>query len=153
RSYVYFHILFFFVAISEIALLITFFTFLVKSYFFAFGLAVVFLTFFAYFILRIYFQTKKPELFKEIKNQYISTCKTLINYQEGIPEHHIALANACCRFADCLHAREYSIHRVPKWWNTLSIKMEKFSCWWHWEDVHRMKELFLHAVVEENIKL
>ena len=147
------HLLFLFIASLEIVLLITFFTFLVKSYYFAFGLAVAFLTFFAYFILKIYFQTKKPELFTEIEKHYLSTSKTLLNYQEGIPEHHIALANACCRFADSLHCREYAIHRFPKWSIALSGWMKNSAAGGTGKNVHRMKELFLHEMVEENIKL
>lgn len=153
KIHVNLHLLFFLLAVAEVVFLISSFTFLIQSYFFAFGLATIFLTLFAYFILKIYFQTKKFELFKEIKKQYVATCKTLLNYQEGIPEHHIALANACCSFADSLHCKEYSIYWMPKWSSALANWIEKFSCWWHWEDVHRMKELFLHAVVEENIKL
>lgn len=153
RSYVHFHLFFFILALSESVFLITFFSYLVKSYLFAMGLSMIFITFFAYFILKIYFQAKKSELFKEIKKHYISTCKTILNYQDGIPEHHIALANASCRFADSLHCREYAIHRFPKWMKKISPWLEKYSCWWHWEDVQRMKEMFLLTVVEENIKL
>ena len=31
--------------------------------------------------------------------------------------------------------------------------MEHFSGWWHWEDLHRMRELLLQEAIEELLKL
>lgn len=154
KSYVFFHLFFILIGITEFFLLITFFTFLVESSIFAFGLGFVFLTFFAFFILRIYFQAKKSEQIREIKNQYLAFCKNFLNYQEsGLPEHHIALANACCKFADNLHCKEYQFYKLPRWLNFFPLQMEKFSCWCHWQDVHHLQEALLLTSVEENIKL
>lgn len=153
KSFVTFNIAYLTLGFVEIFLLVIFFAFLAKSAILAFSLAFVFLTFFSYFILRVYFQSKKPEQLIEIREKFIRSCKALLNYQEGIPEHHIALSKACCRFADSLHGREYDFYTVPKWLNTYQMPIEKFSCWWHWNDIHRMKEMLLMASVEENIKL
>lgn len=153
KSYVFFNMIFFTLGIVELFVILTFFTFIAKSAILAVCLAIVFLTFFSYFILRVYYQTKKPEQYKEIRDRYITACKSLFKYQEGCPEHHISLANACCKLADALHGKEYTFYKLPRWLNDLHPHVEKFSCWWHWHDVHRLKELLLITSVEENIKL
>lgn len=153
KSYVAFNIAFLTIGFTEIFLLVIFFAFLAKSSILAFSLAFVFLTFFSYFILRVYYQSKKPEQLIEIRDKFLRSCKALLNYQEGVSEHHIALSKACTRFADSLHGREYDFYELPTWFPKLDFSIEKFSCWWHWSDIHRMKEMLLIASVEENIKL
>jgi tetratricopeptide (TPR) repeat protein len=153
KSYVFFNLFFFLLGMVELVLIVTFFTFIAKSAILALCLAIVFLTFFSYFILKVYYQTKKPEQLLEAKERYLSACKNLLNHQEGRPEHHIALANACCKLADSLHNREYMMYQLPRWLNPLQLSLEKFSCWWHWQDIHNFKELLLMTAVDENIKL
>jgi len=137
----------------ETLLLLMFFTFLAQSLMLALMLAVFFFSCFAFFTLRLYFQTKKPEQLKEIKERYIVACKGLINYQESSPEHHVALASACCKLANRLHGREYTYYSAPAWLSAIAPAMEKFSCWCHWQDLHLMKELLLEASVNEHLKL
>lgn len=153
KGYAAFNIIFISICIAEILLLTTFFTLFSQSLLLALILATVFFTFFSYFTLRLYFQTKKPEQLKEIKERYMSACKSLINYQEGNAEHHIALANACCKLANRLHAREYAYYNPPGLFKSFAPFLEKFSCWCHWQDLHFMKELLLQASVEEHLKL
>ena len=76
----------------EIILLLAFLPFIMRSSFFAFSLAGVFLTFFSFFILKIYFQAKKSEQEELFVESYGRGCRSLIGFREGIPEHHIALA-------------------------------------------------------------
>ena len=137
---------------SEVIVLAAFFVTLVQSLVLALSLSIVFFTFFAYFTLRIYFQTKKPEQFQEIKDRYLAACKDLLNYQEESEDHYNALANACCKFANRLHAREYDYYSVPGWLSFLSPLMERVSCWWHWQDIYFMKEKMLEEAVNEHIK-
>src|ERR1700722_3653256 len=59
KSYLLFNVLFLSMGFLELILFISFFLFLAKSFILAISLALVFLTFFSYFILRVYFQTKK----------------------------------------------------------------------------------------------
>lgn len=153
RRYAVFNLLFFLLCGGEVILLVMFFTFFAQSLMLALMLAIVFFSCFAYFTLRLYFQTKKPEQLKEIKERYIAACKGIINYQESSPEHHIALANACCKLANRLHGREYSYYAAFAWLSFIAPSVEKFSCWCHWEDLHYMKELLLQASVDEHLKL
>lgn len=153
RKHAAFNMFFISLCAIEISLLLMFFTFFTQSLLLALMLAVVFFTCFAYFTLRLYFQTKKPEQLNEIKDRYIAACKGLINYQESSPEHHIALASACCKLANRLHGREYSYYAIPSWLSVIAPFMEKFSCWCHWQDLHLMKELLLQTSVDEHLKL
>lgn len=152
RSYVFFSVLFFAAGLVEIILLLFLFTFLIHSSLLTFILAALFFTFFSYFIIRLYFLTKKPEQFHEFRDHYIAACSELIHYQEGIPEHHLARANACYLFAAALQGKEYHLY-PPRWMGFAVHSMESFSHWWHWYDFHKMKELFLQASVNEHISL
>jgi hypothetical protein len=147
-----FNLFFVFLCTIEVVIMAVFFVSLAQSLVLALSLSIVFFTFFAYFTLRIYFQTKKPEQFQEIKDRYLATCKDLLNYQEGIEDHYNALANACCKFANRLHAREYNYYKPHPWFSFLSPMMERISCWWHWQDVYFMKEQMLEQAVSEHIK-
>ncbi len=153
KSYVFFNMLFLSLGTLEFVLMISFFTFLAQSAILAFSLGLFFLTFFSYFTLKIYYQTKKAEQYKEVIQRYLRSCKGVLNYQEGCTEYHIALANACSKLADHLHGRESSFYQLPQWLKFLNPYVEKFSFWWHWQDIHRIKELLLILTVEENIRL
>jgi hypothetical protein len=152
RKHAAFNVFFISICTIEVVVLATFFVVLAQSFVLALSLSIVFFTFFAYFTLRIYFQTKKPEQFHEIKERYLATCKDLLNYQEGIEDHYNALANACCKFANRLHGREYNYYQPHNWFAFLTPLMEKISCWCHWEDVYYMKEKMLEEAVNEHIK-
>jgi len=153
KKFVLFHAFFVILGITELTLIIFFLTEIVQSALLAFALGLLFLTFFSYFIIKLYLETKKPELLQEIKELFLNSCKELISYKEEIPEHHLALANACTRFATVLHGKEQTYYRFPKWLDFLDPTMEKFGVFCHWHDIHYMRELLLLTSVEEHIKL
>jgi tetratricopeptide (TPR) repeat protein len=153
KAYVLFNVSFLLLGCTELFLLAIFFAFLAKSAVLAFSLAAVFLTFFSYFILRVYYQSKKPEQLKEFKETFLRTSKGFLNYQEGLAEHHVAISKACCRFAENLEGREYGFYSVPPWLERFPLKADIFSCWWHWHDIHRLREMMLKASVDENVQL
>lgn len=104
-------------------------------------------------MLRLYLSAKKPDQLLDLVDAYLSRCKEVLRYQEGIPEHHIALANAAHKLAHHLHEKEYSYYSPPFFLKSLASTLEKFSCFCHWKDLHRMKELLLLAAIEEHIKV
>lgn len=152
KRYTAFNVFFLVLCTAEVVALVCLFAFLVQSLVLALSLALVFFTFFAYFTLKIYFQAKRPEQFLSVKERYLNIYKGLIQYQEGSPEHYNSLANACCKFANRLHAREYNYYAPPAFLKFLAPTMERISCWLHWQDVHLMKEQMLNEAVEEHIK-
>jgi hypothetical protein len=153
KSYVLFNLFFCSLITIEIAYFFIHITALLQSFILAIHLSLIFVTFFSYFTLRLYFQTRTTERYLTLKQDFIKACKNYLNYQEDVPEHHITLANACCRLAAELHGKEYQVYPLPSWFDFLSPSIEKLSCWFHWKDVHFVKETLLQASVEEYIKL
>lgn len=153
RSYVTFNTLYLSLALIELVLLIIFFTFLAKSAILALSLAIVFLTFFSYFVLRMYLQAKKSDQFLALLHNFVNACKNQMSYQEGRSEHHHAIAKSCCNLADALHGRENEFYSPFQRLTIIKPYLQKFSCWCHWEDVFKMKELLLQYAVEEHIKM
>lgn len=153
KRYVAVHMTFLGVAAIELVALVIFFTFLAKSSMLAASLAAVFLTLFSYFMVRLYLNARKPEQLLGLRDRFLATCKEALHYQEGIAEHHLALANAACRMAAALHDREYRCYCPPLWADFLAPSLETYSCWWHWQDHHAMKEAFMLTSIDEHIKL
>ncbi len=153
RYYALFHLLFLTLACVEIFAFLLFFSFFTKSALLAFSLAGLFLTGFSYFVLRFYFQAKKPEQFLQLQNAYLSTCQEAIPFQRGQPEYHLSIAHALYRLVFHLQNEEPNYYRLPKQFDSLAPVIEKFSTWNHWRDLHNMKELLLLGVVREHIQL
>lgn len=153
RSSILFNSIFFILATAEIILFLSFFALLSQSAVLAFTLAIFFLTLFSYFVLRLYMQTKRPEQLMELCEEYLDRCREIIRFQEGIPEHHIALATAAHKFAATLHEKEYLFFQPPPYLASLGSTLEKFSCFCYWKELHRLKELLLRTSVEEHLKV
>jgi hypothetical protein len=152
RSYVIFNLAFLLLAGVEIAFFLSFFALLSQSAVLAFTLAIFFMTLFSYCVLKLYLQAKKPDQLMAICEEYLDKCKEIIRYQEGIPEHHIALGHAAHKFAAALHEKEYSYYPSLFFLKSLAPTLERFSCFCHWKDLHRMKELLFTTSVEEHLK-
>ena len=153
RTQTVFNTIFFIVGSIELAFFIAFFALLSKSTVLAFSLALFFLTLFSYFVLRLYLQAKKPDQLVELCEEYLNRCKEQIRYQEGVLEHHIALAHAAQKFASSLDEMEYTIYSPPFFLKSLAPTLEKFSCFSHWRDFHQLRELLLTTSIEEHIKV
>lgn len=153
RSDILFNFLFLSIGIIEFISLLFFFPFLMQSSLMAIGLALCFLTLFSYYILRIYFQTKRPEQILYLVNRYANACQVLLSYQIGVPEHHLALANAYLKLAKVLEGKEDNLYPAPRWLDFLSRPLKKISSWWHWEDVQSIRETLLQKSVYEHIEL
>lgn len=153
RSDVLFNFLFLTIGIVELVTLLFFFTFLMQSSLMAIGLAFLFLTLFSYYVLRIYFKTKRPEQMHYLTHRFVNACQVLLNYQAGVPEHHLALANASLKMAKSLEGRENLLYPMPKFLFFLAKPLEIFSAWWHAEDVHTIREILLQISIKEHIEL
>lgn len=152
-SYTFFNLFFLLLAGVEIACFVSFFTWLSNPSVLAFTLAIVFLTVFSYAVIRLYFQTKKPEQLAALCDFYETQCKEIIHYQEKIPECHLLLANALQKFVGELHEREYGYYAPPSLLRHFAPSLEKFSAFSHWKDVHQMKEMLLTRAVLEHLKV
>lgn len=153
RTHLFFHLFFISLGCLELFFSIIFFKFLVSHSLLAFALALFFLTSFSYCILRLYFQTRKPEQLKDLKNHFIESSKELLEYQKGIHECHIALNEALCRLSQSLKGKEYTFFRLPKLLKSIESYVEQLSSWLYWYDIFHMQEMALNAAVEEQIQL
>jgi tetratricopeptide (TPR) repeat protein len=153
KSYVFFNGICLALGFVAFTWLVLSFTFLAQSAVLATSLAFVFLIFFAYFILRLYLQARKQEQLQELLECYISACRNLLNYEEGVPQSHAALASATIKFSNSLQGREYQLHHFPIWLDKFKVWTDQLGYWCHWQDIHFMKELLLNEAIKENIKL
>jgi tetratricopeptide (TPR) repeat protein len=153
RNYVLFNLSFLIITCGELVCFLSFFALLSRSSVLAFTLAFFFMTLFSYFVLKLYLQAKKPDQLMDLCEAYLDRCKAIIHYQEGIPEHHVALGQAAQKFAVALHEKEYTYYHPPSFLNSLGPTLERFSCFCHWKDLHKMKEMLLTKAVEEHLKV
>lgn len=152
HSHVLFNSMFLTLGAVEFIILVIFFAMLAKSAILALSLAVVFLTFFAYFLFRLYFQTKKPEQFEELRQRYLNACKNVLRYRPGHPESHMDLVSACTLLSERLHGTEANLYHAPQSLNALDPYLKIFSQWRHWEDIQEMRALLLASAVREQVQ-
>ena len=142
RRHAFFHILFFSFFLLEIIGLLLFLPFLAKSFLLATLVAATFLTAFSYFVLKFYFQTKKPEQFLVLRDNFVQSCQQL--YMTDLVESRRGFLHAIYQLIHCLEGQEYQFYHIPKSLEALAPLAQKFSVWCHFSDVHLMKEL-LHT--------
>jgi hypothetical protein len=141
RRYAFFHILFFSFFICELIALLLFLPFLAKSFLLATLVAATFLTAFSYFVLKFYFQTKKPEQFLVLRDTFVQNCQQLFIMSTDVVESRRGFLHAIYQLIHCLEGQEYQLYRIPKSFVALAPLAQKFSVWCHFGDVHLMKEL------------
>lgn len=151
KSYALFQLFFVSLASAEAVLLILFFPFLYKSSLIAFGLAFFILTLFLFMVGRQYLMTQKVYQLEDLKIKFLQASTAYYKGQKESPDSYRHLAEACVRFAEKLQGREYTYLKAPAWLNNIGTTIEKLSCYLHWKDVHRMKEMLLLAAVEQHI--
>lgn len=152
RSYAVFNLVFCLLILIEVLYLFFHLTFLMQTFVLAIHLSLIFVTVFSYVTLRLYFQAKKAELCFTLKDELVQILKKDISDSQN-PEGHRILAKLYCQFAAQLHGKEYKLYQPPIFLEGLSSSFEKMSCWFHWQDMHFMKELLLKSAVEEHLKV
>ena len=146
RRYALFHAAFLSAFVLELLTLLIFMPFLAKTLALAIVVALTFLTVFTYFVLRFYFQTRKPEQFVTLRNKFLIT--SLEPMLKGAGERwSIQRLHPIYELLQKLQGQESQYYSLPSFLQTLSPLVEKFSVWCHWEDVQWMKEtLHLHTL-------
>ncbi len=144
RRYALFHTIFFSFFICELIALLLFLPFLAKSFLLATMVAATFLTAFSYFVLKFYFQTKKPEQFLLLRDNFVQNCQQIFSRNTDLSESRRGFLHSVYHLIHGLEGQEYQYYRIPRSLETLAPLVQKFSVWCHWNDVHLMKEL-LHT--------
>ncbi len=142
RRYAWFHLGFLILFLSELLGLLLFLPFLAKSFLLATLVALTVLTAFAYFVLRFYFETKKPEQFLDLRNRFIENCHPY--FRSDSPESRCGMLLAIYHLIESLEGQEYQYYQIPAHLETIGPLIKKFSVWSHFADVQLMREL-LHT--------
>jgi hypothetical protein len=111
RSYLVFHTLFAGLFFLEAVFLLSLYFFEKVSVIFALGIFAFVLTLFTYLVLIFYFQTKKPEQLRQLKDWYLSVCKKSLP-QESLSEteFHLFLAQALHLFSSSFQPKELPVY-------------------------------------------
>lgn len=142
RRYALFHAAFLTAFVAELLVILIFMPFLAKTLALAVVVALAFLTVFTYFVLRFYFQTRKPEQFVTLRNKFLTSA-----VRESSGRWSVEILHPIYELLAKLEGQESQYYSLPSFLQTLSPLVEKFSVWCHWEDVQWMKEtLHLHAL-------
>ncbi len=147
KAHVMFHCFFALVIGIECALFSLFFSFWSHSFMLAFPLAAFILTLFIYIVLVATFQTKKTEQFWRLKKSYLDACGKTSRHL-GVSEHHFSQARCAERLVALLQHQEHHFYPLLK-----TPLTPKLSCFLHWRDVLRMKEVLLLSAIDHYIQL
>jgi tetratricopeptide (TPR) repeat protein len=142
RRYALFHAFFLSTFVLELLTLLIFMPFQAKTMPFAALVALTCLTVFTYFVLRFYFQTRKPQQFIVLRNRFL-----LAVFGKGRSTWSVEELHPIYELLQKLQGQESQYYSLPSLFQMIVPLVEKFSIWCHWEDVQWMKEtLHLHAL-------
>lgn len=153
RYYAFFQSMFFLLIVVEVFSFLCFLSLPSQSFFMASSLAIIFLTTFAYFVLRFYFEAKKPGQFLQIKQEFADVIESSSSFDKSSAEHSIFMASCFQKFASYLYGKEYSYYSLPENFTTLQNLVSKLSAYMHWQDIQKMKEVLLLSCVEKHVQI
>lgn len=150
--FIHFNILFIALFITETSLFAIFLTKMNHSAFLALSLSALFVTSFSYLVLLFYFQARKPEQLIAIKEDFIHSCRRVLSTPAGMAQHHLSIAEALSRLSRYLHDFEWEFYKVPAPFQFCNSLIARFSAYFYWEDVFKIKQMLLSAAIDEHIK-
>lgn len=154
HSYVIFHALFSSLFLVELILIFSLYSLKMRTIGFAISLFCFVLTIFTFLVLLFYFQAKKPEQLKQLKDWYLVVCKKSMPQEKmSETEYHLFLAEGLHIFASHFHIKELPVYfgKVP--FPSLRRLMKKCSHLWAWKDFQKMKELLLLECIYQHLCL
>lgn len=135
RTSLHFHLLFVGLFFAEITA-----SFFAQTIYLAIFASIFFATCFSYFVLLFYYQARKPEQLKALKDEFLNSCRMSLNHQ------HLSIAESLIRFSSYLEDFEWEFYKVS------SPILSRFSAYFYWEDVFKMKQMLLLAAIDEHIQ-
>lgn len=153
RRFVIFHLTYIFVITSLCILFALFFFDLLATSTLGLSLSLLFLTVSSYVILRIYFTARKNESLETIVEKFVQSCKKNLDYHDYDARSLLLLATALAKLSHRLqnyHSSIYSAHQKSP---LIRLFLEKFGYFWHWEDLHKVRNLLLEKHVIEHLNL
>lgn len=152
-SYILFHSLFIIAFALETAFLMTLYFLGNTSSLFAIGIFSLILSVFSYLVLIFYFQAKKPEQFKQLKDWFLSVCKKSIPEEMSQSDYHLFLAQSLYTFASLFHIKELPVYLSSFPIVSFQRLMKKCCYMWHWKDFQKMKEILLLDCIYQHLSL
>jgi tetratricopeptide (TPR) repeat protein len=143
RKYALFHVTFLFLFFVELFLLLIFFSFSPKTILLPTSIAITIVTIFSYFVLRFYFQAKKPQEFLTIQEELTQ------NFQDSPKELFLEID----QFLQRLQHQKKCYDQVPLLLQPLEPLIKKFNAWCHFTDVLFMQELLYSYKIQTQLKL
>lgn len=131
----HFHLCFFGLFLTEILT-----SFFAQTLYLAILASIFCATSFTYFVLLYYYQARKPEQLKSLKDEFLNSCRQSMNHQ------HLSIAESITRFSSYLDDFEWEFYKVS------SPQLSRFSAYFYWEDVYRLKQMLLLASIDEYIQ-
>jgi tetratricopeptide (TPR) repeat protein len=149
---VLFHSLFLILGVGQLLALLFFFPLFMKSYAMAILIASLFVTAFAYFVLRFYYEAKRPEEFTELCTAFVATCRRMVPRDAPVGEFPKAASRLIFRLMERIEERRNRRDFLPEAFSSLSFLLEHVFLWFHWKDLHDMKQLLLSAAARIHIQ-
>lgn len=118
----------------------------------ALWMALLFCVSFFFFVLRIYYQAQMPEQLGQLRDEFIVSCRELIDYRDEA-RCYLEIARMLEELAAEAQGLEHFIWPLPRW---LESAFDRLSLWmgsWHWKEVLILREMLLIASIDEYIKL
>lgn len=153
KSHAGFNLFFISLGLLELLCCLIFYNNLTRSSLLAATLAAFITTLFSYFILRIYYQSKRPDELKKLCYAASKALQEKSRSQSSDVQASLWLANAYCRQAHELKDLEYDLYKPQKRATSLNYTLEKFGCWMHFREVHQLKEWFYEQAIGLYIEL
>lgn len=135
QTSLHFHLLFASFAFSMITA-----SFFAQTIYLAILASLFFATCFSYFVLLFYYQARKPEQLRALKDEFLNSSRTSMNNQ------HLSIAESLIYFTSYLEGFEWEFYKVS------SPTLSRFSAYFYWEDVYKIKQLLLLAAIDEHIQ-
>jgi len=133
----------------EILLFFLFFTFFMRASILALNLALIFSTAFGYLLFRLHTTHQKPEKIEELIETFIGQCLDLFGIDPSRPENRVRLAENFAKAAIQFEGKERRYYRPPRLFSFLGPSLKRLSLYWHWYDIHKVKEGLLFAQIKE----
>lgn len=115
-----------------------------KSLFIAVCLAGLALTGFSFFLLRFYFEAKKPGQLSKIQRSYVASLTDGMGRDDPL-----FLAKALHHFAGMIDLKQWTSSSF----SSLQPFIDKCLTWIHWKEIHQMKELLLCEAISFNVEM
>lgn len=151
QSYIFFHLSFIALLGFELTISTYFAWKTAPSFLLASLLATLFLTFFSYLILSYYFQGKKREQMQELSNAFIQNCTRTLSTTWEKTDTKLSLAQALFLLIQNIYSPQITICKVPPFYFAGKI-YQQCSFWFHVRDLFWLSERLHKEIINIHLE-